>query len=623
MIDLDTLRVADVVREMAQARPTHAAVRHRARTVTYAQLDERSNRLAQALRAAGAGPGSRVAHLDRSAPEVVELLVAAAKLGAVAVPLNWRLAAPELTAVVATPARRCCSRDRTFAEVAAEVAADVRAGTARRRSRRRVRGLAGRSRGGRSRRAWRGRRSRAADVHVRHHRRAQGRADHAPQPRGGVRCTSPVWSFDAALRVSLTPLPMFHIGGIGWTYLALSQGATTILVSEFDAATVLDLLESERVTNAVFVPTILQLLCAVPSAAERDFSALRSIAYGASPITTPVLKAALRTFDCELFGVYGLTETTGGVVLLEAGRSRARAPAARRPAAPGRAAVVDPRASCAVVDGEVWLRGPNVMAGYANRPAETAAALTDDGWLRTGDGGYLDDEGYLFLTDRIKDMIVTGGENVYPIEVEEALCTPPGGRRRGRDRRARRALGRDRQGARRGELPGHVRRALRLRPLAARRLQAAALDRAASTTSPARHRGRSSSTNCASATAERQRVAASARDRLACDSVHVRRAFRRGLDLQAAAPDFLEVGCCSDLRSVDVPVSPTCACAPAQRRAVLIAAAGVDHACALSPMTSGWSDRCRHGAGERVAWHGTEWEERSSLRLKTCAARSL
>src|SRR4029079_12893213 len=121
------------------------------------------------------------------------------------------------------------------------------------------------------------------------------------------------WSFDPD-SVSLTPLPMFHVGGIGWAYLGLSQGATTILVSEFDAAGVLDQLQSERVTNAVFVPTILQLLTSVPGAAERDFSALRSIAYGASPITTPVLKAALRTFDCELYGVYGLTENTGGVV---------------------------------------------------------------------------------------------------------------------------------------------------------------------------------------------------------------------------------------------------------------------------------------------------------------------
>ena len=150
--------------------------------------------------------------------------------------------------------------------------------------------------------------------------------------------------------MSLTPLPMFHVGGIAWTYLALSQGATTILVSEFDAAAVLDQLESERVTNAVFVPTILQMLTSVPGAAERDFSALRSIAYGASPITTPVLKAALRTFDCELFGVYGLTETTGGVVLLAARRSRARGPAARRRApvaVDGAAASSTARSGCA------------------------------------------------------------------------------------------------------------------------------------------------------------------------------------------------------------------------------------------------------------------------------------
>jgi long-chain acyl-CoA synthetase len=228
---------------------------------------------------------------------------------------------------------------------------------------------------------------------------------------------APVWSFDAD-SVSLTPLPMFHVGGLGWTYLGLSQGATTILVSEFDAAAVMDQLESERVTNAVFVPTILQLLTAVPGAADRDFSALRSIAYGASPITTPVLKAALRTFDCELFGVYGLTETTGGVVLLspEDHQREELLRAAGRPS---------PWMELRVVDGEVWLRGPNVMAGYANRPAETAAALTDDGWLRTGDGGYLDAEGYLFLTDRIKDMIVSGAENVYPVEVEEALSQHP------------------------------------------------------------------------------------------------------------------------------------------------------------------------------------------------------
>jgi acyl-CoA synthetase (AMP-forming)/AMP-acid ligase II len=205
-------------------------------------------------------------------------------------------------------------------------------------------------------------------------------------------------------------------------------------VGEFDPAAVLDLLERERVTNAIFVPTMLGMLAAVPGAQERDWSALRSIAYGASPITTPVLKAALRTFGCELFGVYGLTESTGGVVQLDPADHEPGGPrehllrAAGRPLPGVELRIADPatgagRAAGEV--GEVWLRAPNVMAGYFGRPAETAAALTRDGWLRTGDGGYVDGDGYLFLADRVKDMIVSGGENVYPVEVEEVLAQHP------------------------------------------------------------------------------------------------------------------------------------------------------------------------------------------------------
>ena len=176
------------------------------------------------------------------------------------------------------------------------------------------------------------------------------------------------------------------------------------------------------------------MLAAVPGAAERDYSSLRSIAYGASPITTPVLRAALRTFRCPLFGVYGLTETTGGVVQLRPEDHDADGPrqhllrSAGNPLPWVEMRIVDPVSGgeCGAGDvGEVWLRAPNVMAGYYDRPAETAAALMPDGWLRTGDGGYRDEEGYLFLTDRIKDMIVSGGENIYPIEVEEVLAQHP------------------------------------------------------------------------------------------------------------------------------------------------------------------------------------------------------
>jgi long-chain acyl-CoA synthetase len=426
------LRVADVVRRVAAERGSVVAVRHGARTLTYSELDERSNRLAQALAAAGVGPGVRVAHLDRTGPEVIELLFAASKIGAVLVPLNWRLAVAELERIVADSGAPVLIAGPAFAETASALAAGRRAPMTVVET-------------GPAYEAWLAARE-AVDPGGR------GASDDpivqmytsgtTGVPKGVLTThrnlaaaaeTSPRWAFDEDT-VSLTPLPMFHIGGIGWAFLGLWNGATTILVSEFVPEAVLDLLERERVTNAVFVPTMLQLLAAVPGAAERDYSALRSIAYGASPITTPVLKAALRTFGCDLFGIYGLTETTGAAVQLDAADHDPDGPRSRLLRSAGRPypwvelRVVDPSsgAPCGPREvGEVRLRAPNVMAGYFNRPAETAAALTPDGWLRTGDGGYIDEDGYLFLTDRIKDMILSGGENVYPIEVEEALAQHP------------------------------------------------------------------------------------------------------------------------------------------------------------------------------------------------------
>jgi long-chain acyl-CoA synthetase len=380
------------------------------------------------LHALGVRAGSRVAHLDRTGPEVLELLFATSKLGAVVVPLNWRLAAPELKAIVADACPRVVIAGEAYADLAPDLARDPELVVLGDDYERLLAAHDAVDPGGRGEPGQTvlqmytsGTTGVPKGVLTTHRNLAAAAA------------SSTLWRFDRDT-ISMTPLPMFHIGGIGWAYLGLWNGATTILVRDFIAEDVLDTFERERVTNAVLVPTMLQRLTAIEGAADRDYSALRSIAYGASPITTPVLKAALRTFRCPLFGVYGLTESTGGVVQLDPVDHEPDGPrehllrAAGKPLPWVALRVVDPETEtdCARHEiGEVWLRAPNVMAGYFERPQETATALTPDGWLRTGDGGYLDDDGYLFLTDRIKDMIVSGGENVYPAEVEEVLSNHP------------------------------------------------------------------------------------------------------------------------------------------------------------------------------------------------------
>jgi long-chain acyl-CoA synthetase len=426
------VRVADVIRRHAAQRPDAVALRRGEQELTYGDLDERSNRLAQALLARGVRAGTRVAYLDRSSPEVIELLFAASKAGAVLVPLNWRLAPPELAAVLGDAQAPVLIAGSDYRDVAEDVLERLSPGPDLVVvGKEYERWLAAHEPGDP------GGRGQPGDVIVQMYTSGTtGVPKGVLTTHGNLAVTAQTslrWAFDER-SVSLTPLPMFHIGGIGWAYCGLWHGATTVLVRDFEPSAVLDILQHRRVTNAVLVPTMLQMLTAVPGAADREYPALRAIAYGAAPITTPVLKATLRTFGCGLVGLYGLTESTGGVVALEPEDHDPGGPrehllrSAGRPYPWVELRIADPLSGDplgAHQVGEVWLRGPNVTPGYFNRPAETVAALTKDGWLRTGDGGYVDEDGFLFLTDRIKDMIVTGGENVYPIEVEEALAQHP------------------------------------------------------------------------------------------------------------------------------------------------------------------------------------------------------
>ena len=227
----------------------------------------------------------------------------------------------------------------------------------------------------------------------------------------------------------LSAAPLFHLAGIAaWTAGCL-VGSTHVIVPMFSPAAVMQAIAEHRVTDAMLVPTMIQMLVDDPAAADKDFSSLVHLIYGASPISQALLDRARKVFPAAGFTqAYGMTELSPVATLLAPADHDD--PTLRRSA--GRAA---PHAEVRIVDsddrnvargelGEIIVRGDNVMLGYWNRPDDTASAVRD-GWMHTGDGGRMDDNGYVFIVDRIKDMIVTGGENVYSAEVENALAAHP------------------------------------------------------------------------------------------------------------------------------------------------------------------------------------------------------
>jgi len=228
----------------------------------------------------------------------------------------------------------------------------------------------------------------------------------------------------------LTIAPMFHAAGV-YAALALPLvGAANVIMGGFDPGASLDLIVAEGVTCMIAVPTMLAAICETQASSPRDTSSLRWISHGASPVTLEVLRRADNLFGCELIHLYGSTETAPIATVFrheERYLDDERAKSCGPPPPGVSIAIVGPAGDHlpAGSTGEVAVRGPNVMAGYWNKPEQTAEVLLSDGWYRSGDIGYLDDEGYLYLVDRAKDMIVSGGENVYCTEVEDAIYTHP------------------------------------------------------------------------------------------------------------------------------------------------------------------------------------------------------
>jgi O-succinylbenzoate-CoA ligase len=228
--------------------------------------------------------------------------------------------------------------------------------------------------------------------------------------------------------------PMYHAAGIMIGYTGVLQGLTLVIHREYNSHRVVETLLSRSIAAVTLVPVMLQMILdTVPDLDAMRFPDLRLIYYGASPIAVPLLQRAIQIFDCDFTQGYGQTETNSIVAMLSASDHR-RALAGRPEllAACGRAAfntelrVIDPEGVTlpAGEAGEILARGPQIMQGYWNNPKATTEAIRD-GWLHTGDIGQFDEEGYLTIVGRVKDLIISGGENVYPVEVENVLTSHP------------------------------------------------------------------------------------------------------------------------------------------------------------------------------------------------------
>lgn len=234
--------------------------------------------------------------------------------------------------------------------------------------------------------------------------------------------------------VAMAPLPFFHIAGLGYAVLATLNGATLLMLPATATNNLAEVWESHGVSHAIVVPALLQALVRQDGIRDRDWSALRYLTYGASAMSVTLMTEAREVFGCRFLQGYGLTETTGGVTMLSPDDHDRSAQAPHRLRSVGRVlrgsaiAIVDPHTLDEVpvgTHGEVLIAGHQVMAGYASDGAANEAARIGS-WFRSGDIGSLDEDGFLYLHDRLKDMIISGGENIYPAEVERVLASLPG-----------------------------------------------------------------------------------------------------------------------------------------------------------------------------------------------------
>ena len=224
----------------------------------------------------------------------------------------------------------------------------------------------------------------------------------------------------------LTALPMFHVGALTPVTLNVYRGATSVVMREFNPATAWQLIQDEKVTLALLVPAMLNFMAQVPGVENFDTSALRCIQSGAEPVPVSLIQQ-YADMGIEIHQIYGLTESCGPACVIDADNALTKIGSTGQAFFHTEVRVVNEDGDDCEPDeqGEVWVKGEHVMVEYWNRPDATAETITQDGWLRTGDVAAMDEQGFVYIQDRIKDMIISGGENVYPAEIENVILAHP------------------------------------------------------------------------------------------------------------------------------------------------------------------------------------------------------
>jgi acyl-CoA synthetase (AMP-forming)/AMP-acid ligase II len=406
------------------------------RHTTFAELDHRANQVANGLRAINPAAQARVAVLAKNTDQFFELLFGTAKACQVLVPVNWRLAQAEVEYILNDAQAEVLFVGEEFFPLIAQIQASIS-------TLKKVIAFSGAHPEWEAYAAWReqhgatdpGQMVTGDDVALQLY--TSGTTGH---PKGAQLTHANIMITLAGADeyypcgpddVSLACLPQFHIAGTIVAMIGLHAGVRSVIMREPIPTEILRVIPVERVSMTFFVPALILFLLQTPGCQEADFSSLRLIIYGASPIPLDLLRAAMATFQCDFAHVYGMTEATGVVTMLapedHSLRNGERLRSCGKPIATLTGLRVVNEHGTDVPTGEVGeivLRSEQVMRGYWNQPEATASAMCD-GWYHTGDAGYLDPDGYLYIYDRVKDMIISGGENIYPAEVESALFGHP------------------------------------------------------------------------------------------------------------------------------------------------------------------------------------------------------